>query len=85
MHCTWWVTKATDIHSEYVILIAFPQQQWLCKHVSYVTFIHTLPVLNKTGNVCININVKNINQYSLTYVYVSNLSWIIDIKNVTEM
>jgi len=25
-----WVTKATDTHSEYVILIAFPRQQWLC-------------------------------------------------------
>jgi hypothetical protein len=24
-----WVTKATDTHSEYVILIAFPRQQWL--------------------------------------------------------
>ena len=23
--------KATDIHSEYVTLIAFPQQQWLRK------------------------------------------------------
>jgi hypothetical protein len=24
-----WITKATDTHSEYVIVIAFPQQQWL--------------------------------------------------------
>jgi len=24
-----WITKATDIHLEYVILIAFPLQQWL--------------------------------------------------------
>jgi len=24
-----WMTKATDTHSEYVILIAFPRQQWL--------------------------------------------------------
>ena len=24
-----WITEATDIHSEYVILIAFPLQQWL--------------------------------------------------------
>ena len=29
MHFTWWITKATDTHSEYVILIAFPRQQWL--------------------------------------------------------
>jgi hypothetical protein len=31
---TCWKYKATNIHSECVILIAFPQQQWLCKHVS---------------------------------------------------
>jgi hypothetical protein len=24
----WWVTKATDTHSVYVILIAYPRQQW---------------------------------------------------------
>ena len=24
-----WLTKATDTHSEYIKLIAFPQQQWL--------------------------------------------------------
>jgi len=24
-----WITKATDTHSEYVILIAFPLQQYL--------------------------------------------------------
>jgi hypothetical protein len=24
-----WVTKATDTHSEYVPLTAFPRQQWL--------------------------------------------------------
>jgi hypothetical protein len=29
-----WKTKATDIHSEYVILIAFALQQWLNERVS---------------------------------------------------
>ena len=24
-----WITKATDTHSQYIILIAFPRQQWL--------------------------------------------------------
>jgi hypothetical protein len=24
-----WITKATDTHSEYVILSAFPRQKWL--------------------------------------------------------
>jgi hypothetical protein len=28
------ITKATDTDSEYVILIAFPRQQWLCERAS---------------------------------------------------
>jgi hypothetical protein len=24
-----WITKATEAHSQYVILIAFPRQKWL--------------------------------------------------------
>ena len=28
MHFAYWTTKTTDIHSEYVILTAFPRQQW---------------------------------------------------------
>jgi hypothetical protein len=24
-----WITKATDTHSQYIMLIAFPRQQWL--------------------------------------------------------
>jgi len=28
MRIACWITKATNTHSEYVILIAFPQQQW---------------------------------------------------------
>ena len=29
MRLACWMTKATDTHSEYVILITFPQQQYL--------------------------------------------------------
>jgi hypothetical protein len=38
-----WITKATDIHSEYVILIAFIRQERL-RERACVTFIGTLPV-----------------------------------------
>jgi len=31
------LTKATDTHSEYVILIAFPWQKWLARRRLYVT------------------------------------------------
>jgi hypothetical protein len=28
MHFACWITKAPDTHSEFIILLAFPQQQW---------------------------------------------------------
>jgi hypothetical protein len=41
-----WITTVTDTQSEYVILIAFPQQQWLRERSSilrykyeYITFL----------------------------------------------
>jgi hypothetical protein len=33
-----WMTKATDTHSEYVILIAFPLQQWLRERASMLRY-----------------------------------------------
>jgi hypothetical protein len=29
MRFAWWITKAADTHSEFLILTAFPRQQWL--------------------------------------------------------
>jgi hypothetical protein len=48
MRYTCWIKKATDTHSEYVILIAFPKQQWLrervlllhCPYIAYLVIIH---------------------------------------------
>ena len=39
-----WVPKATNTHSEYVIHVAFPQQQWLCERASTLGY-STSPVL----------------------------------------
>jgi uncharacterized protein (UPF0305 family) len=41
-----WITKATDTHSEYVILIAFPWQQWLRERASVLRYTH-IPCLVK--------------------------------------
>jgi len=30
-----WITKATNTPTEYVIIIAFPRQQWLWEHAQY--------------------------------------------------
>jgi len=41
------ITKATDTHSEYIILIAFPRQQWLSENSSiwHLTYIGCLVFL----------------------------------------
>jgi hypothetical protein len=36
-----WITTATDTHLEYVILIAFPRQQWLRERVSMLRYTYT--------------------------------------------
>ena len=41
MHYAYWLTKATDIHSEYVILIAVPLQQWLHERTTFLRlYVH---------------------------------------------
>ena len=35
-----WITKATDTHSEYVIFIAFPQQQLLRERAPVLRYTH---------------------------------------------
>ena len=44
MRFAWCKPNATDTHSEYVILIAFPLQQWLQERASMLRY-STLPVL----------------------------------------
>jgi hypothetical protein len=41
MRFTCWITKATDTQSEYVILIAFPRQQWSRERASLLrVYVH---------------------------------------------
>ena len=37
-HAACWITKATDTHSKYVILVAFPRQLWLCERASVLRY-----------------------------------------------
>jgi hypothetical protein len=41
-----WITKATDTHSQYVILIAFPRQQWLNNNVTLYVHCPSYLTLN---------------------------------------
>ena len=40
MRIACWITTATDIHSAYVILIAFPRQQWLSERSLMLRYTH---------------------------------------------
>jgi len=40
MGMAWWIPKATDAHSEYVILIDFPLQQWLYERASMLPYMY---------------------------------------------
>ena len=53
MRSVCWMIKATDTHSEYVIVIAFPKQQWLGERAStYVcTHIACLVAISKRRNI----------------------------------
>jgi hypothetical protein len=43
MHIPCWITKAKDIHSEYIMLIALPSQQWLRERASTLRlYVHCL-------------------------------------------
>jgi hypothetical protein len=44
MRISCWIPKATNTHSEYVIVIAFPLQQWLHESSS-VNTVRTLAVM----------------------------------------
>jgi hypothetical protein len=43
MRYAYWITEATDVHSDYVILTDFPHQQWLGERASVIPY-GTLPL-----------------------------------------
>jgi hypothetical protein len=46
MRIAYWIIKATDTHTEYVIFPVFPQQQLLHESASMLLYIQTLSVLS---------------------------------------
>ena len=43
------ITKATNTHSEYVTLIAFPLQQWLRERASILRYTYIACIVNLYG------------------------------------
>jgi hypothetical protein len=49
MRFSCWVTKLTDTHSVYVILIAFPLQQWLHERTLILRYTYTACLVRFTS------------------------------------
>ena len=47
MRIACWITKTTNTHSEYVIIITFPRQQWLRESTSMLRDTH-IPILQQS-------------------------------------
>jgi hypothetical protein len=43
-----WITNATDTHSECVIIIVYPQQQWLRERPSMLRYTYTASLVKNT-------------------------------------
>jgi len=76
------IPKATDIHSEYVILIAFPPQQWLHKCASILRYTNIArPVIAKHAappqkkNCLLNIDIAPLKCWSLGVTFLN--CWIL--------
>jgi len=51
LHVSCWITKATNTHSEYVILIDFPMKKWLNERAS-VLHQHCLVIMEMGCVLC---------------------------------
>ena len=69
MRIACWIPKATNTHSEYVILIALPRQQWLGER-NVVLYVHCCLVLKKCSrlrNIWKNLCLKGVKSHSLSF------------------
>jgi hypothetical protein len=50
MHCAYWLRKDTGTHSEYVIFIPFPLQQWLHERPSMLRYTYSACLVDIEGD-----------------------------------
>jgi hypothetical protein len=72
MRIACWIPKATDTHSEYVILVAFPLQQWLHERASVLryTFIGCIV----THYIFTLLHIDSIVKYTVEVNYIRDLT-----------
>jgi hypothetical protein len=49
MHIVYWIRKAANTHSQYVIIIVFPQQKRLQEHASMLRYTYIPWLINVTA------------------------------------
>ena len=67
-----WITKATNTHSEYIIFIVFPMQQWLEESASELRYTHIaclvfrLSLKVAVSDACVNVEAAVNRLFSIT-------------------
>ena len=51
MSITCWIPKATDTHSEYLPLIAFPLRQWLHERITMLRYTCTVSLVDNCQSI----------------------------------
>jgi hypothetical protein len=75
-----WITKATDTHSEYIILVAFPRQQWLRERASLLRLyihcfyyqVHPRCCRHRCSSCCYTTVTLHITHYKIHYTKMSS-------------
>jgi len=57
MHIACWITKAANTHSAYVILIAFPLQQWLHEHTTVLRYTLVAHLVYNKSYICFSFTI----------------------------
>jgi len=52
MRIACWISKATNTHSEYVILTAFARQKWLNERASMIRYTYNVCLLQRSLHIC---------------------------------
>ena len=71
------ITKPTDAHSDYVILIAFSQQQWLREHAPLLRYTFIAYLVCIVGNyVSVVLHIMHSLLYTQLTVWRSHVSFL---------
>jgi hypothetical protein len=76
MRYAYWITKATDTHSDYVIFVEFAHQKWLTESTSVIphTTVHVFLSNMLTEQLIHNLNILQTNQQHAAVIYSSG--WV---------